>query len=65
MSHKRIYSFLLKHNILYNKQFGFRYKHSTIDTITRFSSDVLQGIVEGIWQYASHNTTEKTKSLWY
>ena len=30
---KRLTSFIINHNILYSKQFGFRFKHSTIQAV--------------------------------
>ena len=39
--HKRLYSYLVKHDILYANQFGFRPKHSTINAITKFTCDVM------------------------
>ena len=39
--HKRLYSFLTASNILYDGQYGFRQKRSTIDAITDFNADVL------------------------
>ena len=42
--HQRLYSFLQQHNILYDGQFGFRPKHSTIDAITKFVSNVLEAV---------------------
>ncbi len=42
--HKRLFSFLLKHNILYDKQYGFRPKRSTIDAITEFTADILPSL---------------------
>ena len=39
--HKRLYSFLQKHDILYASQYGFRPSYSTIDAITEFVSNVL------------------------
>ena len=39
--HRRLYSFLSKYNILYDKQYGFRPKRSTIDAITEYATDVL------------------------
>ena len=32
--HNRLYSFLTKYNVLYDSQYGFRPKRSTIDAIT-------------------------------
>ena len=42
--HQRLYSFIQQHDILYDGQFGFRPKHSTIDAITKFVSDVLEAV---------------------
>ena len=42
--HKRLYSFLMTHDILYRNQFGFRSKHSTVDAVTKFTSDVLKSL---------------------
>ncbi len=39
--HKRLYSYLIRNKILYDKQYGFRPKWSTIDAITDFTADVL------------------------
>ena len=39
-----LYSFLQQHDILYDGQFGFRPKHSTIDAITKFVSNVLEAV---------------------
>ncbi len=39
--HKRLYSFLQKHKLLYGDQYGFRPGRSTIDAITTFTSDIL------------------------
>ena len=36
--------FNMKHDILYRNQFGFRSKHSTVDAVTKFTSDVLQSL---------------------
>ena len=33
--HKRLYFFLELHDLLYDNQFGFRHKHSTIDAVTK------------------------------
>ena len=41
MVHKRLYSFLTASNILYDGQYGFRPKRSTIDAMTEFTADVL------------------------
>jgi potassium voltage-gated channel Eag-related subfamily H protein 8 len=42
--HKRLYSFLLKHHILYPSQYGFRLKHSTINAVTEFTYDMLDSL---------------------
>jgi len=42
--HKRTYSFLQKHNILYNSQYGFRPKHSTNDAITEYITDITENL---------------------
>ena len=39
--HDRLYSFLTKYNVLYDSQYGFRPKGSTIDAITEFTSELL------------------------
>ena len=36
-------AFLVKHDILYNKQFGFRPGHSTTDAIHTLTCDALRG----------------------
>jgi len=42
--HGRLYSFIEKHKLLYGDQYGFRPKRSTIDAITKFTSDVLPAL---------------------
>ena len=39
--HKRLYHFLNSHDLLYNSQYGFRPKHSTVDGITELASYIL------------------------
>ena len=39
--HNRLYSFLTQYNVLYDSQYGFRPKRSTIDAITEFTSELL------------------------
>ena len=39
----RLYNFLQKEQLLYNSQYGFRTKHSTINAITEFVGKVLNG----------------------
>ncbi len=41
--HCRLYKFILKNDILYNSQYGFRDGHSTANAVTEFASDVLNG----------------------
>ena len=41
--YKRLYIFLLKENILFTSQFGFRHGHSTIQASTDFLFNVFQG----------------------
>ena len=42
--HKRLYNFLDKQNLLYNNQYGFRPKHSTIQAITQLSAEILESL---------------------
>ena len=42
--HNRLYSFLIKNSILYDKQYGFRPKRSTIDAITEFTAGILPSL---------------------
>ena len=41
--YKRLYNFLIKENILFTSQYGFRHGHSTIQASTEFLYNVLQG----------------------
>ena len=41
--HNHMMEFLVKHDILYNKQFGFRPGHSTTDAIHTLTCDALRG----------------------
>ena len=41
--HNRLYKYLQINKILYNSQYGFRNRHSTIDAITEFSANILYG----------------------
>ncbi len=41
--HCRLYKFILKNEILYRSQYGFREGHSTANAVTEFVSDVLKG----------------------
>ena len=42
--HKRLYSFCETQNILYENQYGFRPKHSTIDAVSKFSAHVMASL---------------------
>ena len=46
MIHKRLAFFLETNKILYENQFGFRKKHTTIDAITKFITDTTQSLDE-------------------
>ena len=39
--HQRMYKFLCNQGILFPNQYGFRPKHSTIDAVTKFTSDLM------------------------
>ena len=41
---KRIFDFNQTHKILNNNQYGFREKHSTLNAITSFTSDVINSL---------------------
>ena len=41
--HKRLYNYMVSHNLLFKGQYGFRNNCSTIDAITEFSANVLFG----------------------
>ncbi len=40
--HKRLYSYLTRHKILYESQYGFRDSHSTINAISELTSHILE-----------------------
>ena len=44
--YKRVYSFLMKHNVLYTSQYGFRTEHSTIHAVTELIGNILKGFEE-------------------
>ena len=46
--YKRTITFLDKHNILYNSQYGFRKHHSCSDAILELVSGILKNIENGI-----------------
>ena len=45
--HNRLLDYLEQHNLLDNKQGGFRPKHSTVDTIVQFSENLYKNINNG------------------
>ena len=47
MVQKRLYSFIAKHEILYDGQYGFRSKRSTIDALPEFVANVLPALDNG------------------
>ncbi len=42
--HKRLLSFLDKHNVIYHKQFGFRKRHSTVHALNTAITQVANGL---------------------
>ncbi len=44
--HKRLYSYLLKHQILYESQYGFRESHSTTNAISELTAHILESFDE-------------------
>jgi len=45
--HKRLSSFVAKHNLLYGSQYGFRPKHSTENAVTGFLFDTYTALEHG------------------
>ena len=45
--HKRLTSFFLKHNLFYNKQFGFRKSHSTNHTLINLTENIRKSLDSG------------------
>ena len=45
--HKRMIKFLNRNNIIYNRQFGFRRKHSTVHGLVTLTEDIKKSIDEG------------------
>jgi len=41
--HKRLYKFMVMHDLLYNSQYGFRNNHSTINAITELNANIVMG----------------------
>ena len=76
--HKRLYGFCETQHILYDNQYGFRPKHSTIDAVSKFSAHVMASLEDNLTTLAvfldlskafdtiDHNILiKKTKFLWY
>ena len=42
--HKRLYSFFENENLIFENQFGFRKKHSTVHPLTDLTEDIRQAI---------------------
>ena len=45
--HNRLSSFLDKHNILYEKQFGFRPNHNTVSAVTYLTNEIIEQYENG------------------
>ena len=50
--HKRLYSFCENNKILYDNQYGFRPKHSTIDEVSKFTADIVSSLESNMITYA-------------
>ena len=46
--HKRLYGFCETQHILYDNQYGFRPKHSTIDAVSKFSAHVMASLEDNL-----------------
>jgi hypothetical protein len=46
---KRLMSFIDHQNILYNKQFGFRSKHSTLQAVFSITDKIQNAIEKGVF----------------
>ena len=49
LMHKRLYHFLETHNILYEKQFGFRKKNSTAHSLIEITEKIKESIDKGLY----------------
>ena len=47
LMYKRVYSFLSKHSVLYNYQFGFRKNHSTVLALIELTDSIYKHLDEG------------------
>ena len=59
LSHKRLYSFLEKYDILNSLQFGFRAKHSTLHAFISLTESVKQTIDESMFGYSVFTDLQK------
>ena len=50
--HKRLYSFCENNEILNDNQYGFHPKHSTIDTVSKFTPDIVSSLEKNMTTYA-------------
>ena len=50
--HERLMNYLTQEKILYNRQFGFRKKHSTIHNLIALSEEVRENLDKGNYTYA-------------
>ncbi len=50
--HNRLYSFLIKNELLYKSQFGFKHNHSTADAILEFVGKIVKGFEKGDYTLA-------------
>ena len=57
--HKRLYSFLQEHNILYQNQFGFRKNHSTVYALVQIIEMIKESITLGNLVVAYSSIYEK------
>ena len=51
LMHKRLYEFLERHNILFEKQFGFRKKNSTVHALMEITEKIKESIDHGKFGY--------------
>ena len=57
--HKHVYNFLNHQNIFYQSQYGFRPKHSTINAVMEFTSDILKSIEKSTIQLVCSSTSPR------
>ena len=52
LMHERLYSFLSKHKCIYDRQFGFRSRHSTNHALLDLTEDIRNAIITNLlWVY--------------